>query len=117
MLSRVLVPLDGSPLAEAVIPHVVELAAARTAEVVLLRVALGHHLPGGDPVEAQVRAVEDARVYLATLETDLAAQGLTVKSVVRYGHAAEEILDYVRTGGADLIAMRSSASRGRTGWT
>jgi len=116
MLSRLLVPLDGSPLAEAVIPHVVELAASRTAEIVLLRVALGHHFAGGDPVEAQVRAVEDAKVYLATLETNLAAQGLTVKSVVRYGHAAEEILDHVRVGGADLIAMTTHGRSGIRRW-
>ena len=39
MYRRILVPLDGSPLAEGVLPHVQELARSIGAEVVLLRVA------------------------------------------------------------------------------
>jgi nucleotide-binding universal stress UspA family protein len=112
MLSRILVPLDGSPLAEAVLPQVVELAALRKSEVLLLRVALSHAAPGVDPVEVQVRAVEEARSYLARIEADLTTQGLMVKSAVRYGHAVEEILDHARAAGADLIAM---STHGRTG--
>ena len=40
MLSRILVPLDGSSLAEAVLSQVVELAALRKSEVLLLRECL-----------------------------------------------------------------------------
>lgn len=116
MLSRILVPLDGSPLAEAVMPQVAELAAVRKAEVVLLRVALAHAFPGADPVEAQVRAVEEAESYLGKLESDLVAHGLTVKSVVRYGHAAEEILDHARVGGVTLIAMSTHGRSGIRRW-
>jgi len=116
VLSRILVPLDGSPLAEAVMPQVAELAAVRKAEVVLLRVALAHAFPGADPVEAQVRAVDEAESYLGKLESDLVAQGLTVKSVVRYGHAAEEILDHARVGGVTLIAMSTHGRSGIRRW-
>ena len=116
MLSRILVPLDGSPLAEAVIPRVAELAALREAEVVLLRVALAHTLPGADPVETQVRAVAEAESYLGKLESGLVAQGLTVKSAVRYGHAAEEILDHARVGGVTLIAMSTHGRSGIRRW-
>jgi nucleotide-binding universal stress UspA family protein len=112
MLSRILVPLDGSPLAEAVLPQVVELAALRNAEIVLLRVALAHTLPGADPVDAQVRAVEEAESYLARVERDLVARGLPVARAVRYGRPAEEILDHARVGGISLIAM---STHGRTG--
>jgi nucleotide-binding universal stress UspA family protein len=116
MFSRILVPLDGSPLAEAVIPQVVDLATLRKAEIVLLRVALAHALPGTDPVEAQVRAVEEAQAYLAKVEADLLAQGLAVKSVVRYGHAADEILDHARAGDVDLIAMSTHGRSGVRRW-
>jgi nucleotide-binding universal stress UspA family protein len=112
MLSRILVPLDGSPLAEAVIPQVAELAALRKAEVVLLRVALAHTLPGADPVAAQVRAVDEAEAYLLRVERDLVARGLPVVRAVRYGRPAEEILDHARVGGVSLIAM---STHGRTG--
>jgi nucleotide-binding universal stress UspA family protein len=116
MLSRILVPLDGSPTAETVIPQVVELAELRKAEIVLLRVALAHTLPGASQVEAQVRAVEEAQTYLAKLEEDLVARGLTVSSAVRYGHAAEEILDHARSGGVGLIAMSTHGRSGIRRW-
>ncbi|MEK7219575.1 MAG: universal stress protein, partial [candidate division NC10 bacterium] len=45
MFARILVPLDGSPLAEAILPEVVDLATLHGAEVLLLRVALVHPLP------------------------------------------------------------------------
>lgn len=116
MLSRILVPLDGSPLAEAVLPQVIELATLRKAEIILLRVALAHAILGTDPVEAQVRVVEDAQSYLAKIETNLAAQGLAVKSAVRYGHAADEILDHARIGGVEMIAMSTHGRGGVRRW-
>ena len=116
MLSRILVPLDGSPLAEAVLPQVIELATLRKAEIVLLRVALAHATLGSDPVEAQVHVVEEAQAYLAKIETNLVGQGLAVKSVVRYGHAADEILDHVRVGGAEMIAMSTHGRGGVRRW-
>ena len=116
MLSRILVPLDGSPLAEVVFSQVIELATLRKAEIVLLRVALAHTILGTDPVEAQVRVVEEAQAYLAKIEARLVAQGLAVKSVVRYGHAADEILDQARTGGTELIAMSTHGRGGVRRW-
>jgi nucleotide-binding universal stress UspA family protein len=112
MYGKILVPLDGSALAETVLPEVIELATRSGAELVLLRVALAHALPGADQTEAQVRAVEEAGAYLATVEARVAGRRIIVQSAVRYGRAAKEILDHAKTGGADLIAM---ATHGRTG--
>ena len=112
MYTRILVPLDGSPLAEAILPEVVELATLHCAEVMLLRVALVHAFPGVDQTDAQVRAVEEAETYLADVERRLAAQRITVSRAVRYGHAAQEILDHVQSRGVDLIAM---STHGRSG--
>lgn len=112
MFTRILVPLDGSPLAEAILPEVVDLARLHGAEVLLLRVALVHALPGVDQTEAQVRAVEEAEGYLAEIERRIAAQGLPVRGAVRYGHAVEEILDHAQSQRADLIAM---STHGRSG--
>jgi len=108
----ILVPLDGSPLAEAILPDVLELAAQQGAEVVLLRVALAHAWPGVELTEAQVHAVEEAERYLADVERRLADRGIRVSCAVRYGRAAEEILDHARTSGIDLIAM---STHGRSG--
>jgi nucleotide-binding universal stress UspA family protein len=112
MFARILVPLDGSDLAEAVLAEVSELATLHGAEVVLLRVALAHALPGVDQTELQVRAVEEAESYLARVEGRLRARGIKAESAVRYGRAAEEILDHIESCGADLIAM---ATHGRSG--
>lgn len=48
MLSRILVPLDGSPLAEAVLSQVIEIGALKKSETVLLRVAVAHEILGAD---------------------------------------------------------------------
>jgi nucleotide-binding universal stress UspA family protein len=112
MFTRILVPLDGSVLAETILPEVVELAALHRAELILLRVALAHTLPGADQAQAQVRAVEEAEAYLGSIARRLAEQGVRASTVVRYGRAAAELLDHLRAGGADCIAM---ATHGRTG--
>ncbi len=112
MFKKILVPLDGSPLDESILPQVTELARAHSAELVLLRVALARGFPGADPTEAQVEAVREAEKYLEEVERDLRRDGLRVSTAVRYGNAAEEILDHAAFAGIDLIAM---STRGRTG--
>jgi nucleotide-binding universal stress UspA family protein len=109
---RILVPLDGSPLAGCILSDVVELATLHRADVVLLRVASAHARIVSDLTEAQVHAVAEAEGYLAEKEQRLAGHGIRVSSVVRYGQPAEEILDHARTSGIDLIAM---STHGRSG--
>ncbi len=112
MLQRILVSLDGSALAEAVLPHVVELGKPYRATILLLRVAEARAFAGMDPVEAQVRTIAVGEAYLAEVERSLAASGLPVECAVRYGAAADEIADHARGRAADLIAM---STHGRTG--
>ncbi|MCX5907659.1 MAG: universal stress protein, partial [Deltaproteobacteria bacterium] len=57
MFKKILVPLDGSKLAESILPRVEWLAKAHEGEVTLLRVALAHTFPGMDPVQHQVNVV------------------------------------------------------------
>jgi len=75
MFKKILVPLDGSAVAEAILPQVTELARVHDAELVLLRVALAHEFPGSDPIEAQVRAVGEAEKYLEALRQELEGRG------------------------------------------
>lgn len=111
---RVLVPLDGSELGEAVLPHVVKFAKRHRADLMLLRVAHAHALREVDLVDAQIRVVQTAEAYLAGVAGRLAAEGLHVLPVVRYGETAEEILDDIWTRRPDLVAM---GTHGRTGLT
>jgi len=114
MFKKILIPLDGSQLAEGILPRVEWLAKIHDAEVTLLRVALAHTFPGMDPVQHQVNVVREAEEYLAQVEANLKIVGVKVNSVVRYGHDAQEIVDHVRDRGFDLIAM---STHGRTGLT
>jgi nucleotide-binding universal stress UspA family protein len=105
-LDKVLVPLDGSPLAEAALTAAVDLVRERPgATLILLRAAEASTLPGADPTEAQVRVVREAESYLEAVAARLAAQGLTnVKTPA--------IVEAARAGKVDLIVM---STHGRSG--
>ena len=88
-LGTILVPLDGSALAEAALPKAVELADVSGARVLLLRAAQASTLLGADLTEAQVRVVREAEDYLAALKDRLAKSGrASVETSVWYGPAA-----------------------------
>ncbi len=113
MFKRILVPLDGSPAAEAILPQATELARLTGAELVLLRVALPDEFPGDLLAEAQRRTVRDAEIYLHALEQRLKEEGFCVSTMkVRHGHPAEAIVDCAANCAIDLIAM---STHGRTG--
>ena len=117
MYKRAVVPLDGSAVAETILPFILEIAGPLDMEVVLLRVV--QPLPpivveGSRHVVAE--AVEarqiDAGEYLAALAVELRNKGVRVESRVRRGVPTDEILAGARETGADLIAM---TTHGRSG--
>ena len=115
---RILVPLDGSPLAEGIMPFVTDIAGPLDMTVILLRV-----VPPVIPEEplvgsrALMQALEgkgaEARAYLAAIAEDLWRRGVRAESRIRYGFPAAEIVAAGREMGADLIAM---TTHGRTGF-
>jgi nucleotide-binding universal stress UspA family protein len=116
---RVLVALDGSPSAEAVMRFLLEIAEALDMTVLLLRVlepipAMAiegtTNFTSGDNVEMRHY---DAEEYLAPLAARLRGQGVAATCQVRRGRPAEQILAVARESHADLIAM---ATHGRTGF-
>ena len=112
-LGKILVPLDGSALAEAALPRAIELAKESGAKVELLRAVEAHTVPGVDPTEAQIKVVQEGEAYLADVLARLKAEGLKdVESSVWYGSAAYAIVEAARLHKADLIAM---TTHGRSG--
>jgi nucleotide-binding universal stress UspA family protein len=112
-LEKILVPLDGSTLAEAAINVAVDLAGGASVTYVLIRAAEAHTLPGGDPTDAQVEVVRQAEEYLEATRERLAKAGIAnVSTSVWYGPAAAAIIDAARINKADLIVM---SSHGRSG--
>jgi nucleotide-binding universal stress UspA family protein len=119
MYKRVLVPLDGSPTAETIIPFILAIAGPLDIEVVLLRVV--------EPIPPTVlegtRHVEvenieqrqfDAEEYLAPIAVELRNKGVRVESRVRRGTPSDQIVAAARETGTDLIAM-STHGRGGLG--
>jgi nucleotide-binding universal stress UspA family protein len=117
MYRRALVPLDGSMIAEAIVPFILEIAGPLDMEVALLRVILPTPpvmVEGGgamvvDDVE-QLRA--RAEEYLASVATGLRARGVRATMQVRFGNAVGEILAGAREAEADLIAMTTHGRGG-----
>ncbi len=123
MLDKVLVPLDGSPCSEAVLPWVRQLVATGHAKVYLLRVLPG--LDGGDVMysgfvavpyavptpEERAEMTDAAHTYLEQVAA-FAGEGADVQTLVRQGEPGREIVAAARECGADLIAM---STHGRTG--
>ncbi|MCB2192702.1 MAG: universal stress protein [Deltaproteobacteria bacterium] len=116
MYKHILVPLDGSTLAETVLPHVERLAKENGAKISLLQVVIAHTIPGTDPTDAQVEVVERAKKYLGQVAEKLEQAGLTVETHIRYGHDAEEILDHAESNDIDLVAMCSHGQSGIGRW-
>ncbi len=112
MFRKILVPLDGSALAEAVLPQVTELAKDLGAELLLLRAAMAHVFPGVDPTEEEVRVVREAEEYVEALADKLAEKGARIRTAVRYGTAAAEIIAHIAANEVDLVAM---STHGRSG--
>jgi nucleotide-binding universal stress UspA family protein len=118
MYKRMLVPLDGSGSAEAILPFAEQVAGPLDAEVVLLRVVepmspLELVASAGVvvPDSFSVRGME-AKQYLSEVERRLSKKGLRVHTRVAHGPPAEEILSAAQVSRADLIAM---ATHGRSG--
>jgi len=112
MLNKILVPLDGSGLAERALTYATALATASGAQLVLLRAAMSHTLPGVDSRERQAGAIQEAETYLERVAARVREKGFSCEAVVPHGHPKESIVDQARTRHADLIVM---TTHGRTG--
>jgi nucleotide-binding universal stress UspA family protein len=117
MYRRVLVPLDGSPLAEGILPFILQIAGPLDLEVVLVRVmprimplaVEGTRYFMADDVAARWK---EAGEYLAAVATDLRGRGVRVKTDARHGDPVTELVAAARENEIDLIAM---TTHGRSG--
>jgi len=117
MYKKILVPLDGSQFAEAVLPHVETLAKNEGAEVILLTVP---DIPSADFIARNPavtkQAIEETEIksgkYLDTHIAKLKKKGAKVKGILREGPIPETILEVADEVHADMIAM---STHGRTG--
>jgi len=128
MFRSILVPLDGSKLAECALPYAEELAKCCNAEqVVLISVterAEGYRAfddpnqPLGQRLvpEATGKQEKQAQRYLEKVAKALRDQGIKVQTEVLLGNPAEEITLFTKLRGIDLIVMSSHGRSGPSRW-
>lgn len=116
----IVVPLDGSPLAESALPRAKELARLLDGEICLVRaIPLPYMAPSLEEEMGPVYSLEvhdaleeEARAYVASIAQRLRAAEIGVDCTVGFGSPAGEILATARERGAGLIVM---ATQERTG--
>ena len=123
MYKKILVPLDGSALSEAVLDHVAAVATScQVPEVVLLRVTRPLDENIWEPIDTKVAPNLEktyrikATAYLEKIAVGLRAKGIDVKVEVLTGNPAEEIIKYSQRMGIDLIVMSTHGRSGFSRW-
>lgn len=115
MFDHILVPLDGSTLAECVIPHSVALARAFGARLTLVRVLeeapVNGHAEPVDPIQWNMDKAQ-AQSYLDDWAGRLQEAGLDVATALLEGQPAQRIIELADSRDVDLIIL---SSHGRTG--
>ncbi len=119
MFDHILVPLDGSLLAECVLPHTVAIAMTSSARVTLLHVldresAYGS-VKAADPLDWIIHKTK-ADVYIQSVGDRLRTTGLEISTAIIEGQAADSIINYASDHKVDLIALSSHGLSGLSGW-
>jgi nucleotide-binding universal stress UspA family protein len=121
MYSHLLVTLDGSPRAETVIPHAIDIARTMHAEVTLLRIvdaATGEWgergSMGRSHVETSAKSLylEQAALYLERVADQLRGSGIEAHTIVAQGQPAKQIAATAKKIEADVIAMATHSRHG-----
>lgn len=128
MYKTILVPLDGSHRAEAILPHAQQLAALFEAELIFLQVfELSHlvNLPGVGENDFQALPhigkqelqdhIDEAQEYLSKMVGFAAEIGIPSRSRIAYGPVASSIINTAVEEEVDLIAMASHGCGGLQG--
>jgi nucleotide-binding universal stress UspA family protein len=133
MYQKIMVPLDGSELAECVLPHVEAIGrGCQVEEVVFLSVVEPVYLPVGtlsDGVDvfteveaermrkgAEAVSKSEAENYLAKVVSRVKLDKVKVQTQVINGNAAESLADYATSNNVDLIIIATHGRSGVSRW-
>lgn len=120
MFNHILVPLDGSLLAERSIPHAEQFARVFGGKITLLQVLdpspFHERQSAVEPLNWQIRKAE-ADMYLQGTAAKIRESGITVDHTIREGCAPENIVDFAQSENFDLVVMSSHGSSGLSRWS
>ena len=125
MYHHIMVPLDGSKLAECVLPHVEAIAKGCDAPLVtLIRVVEPLRLHGG--VESRLsreerKSIEDdsmkvAKDYLGQLVKQFKSDGINAQLEVPYGDVVDSLVDFANKRAVDLLVIATHGRSGVSRW-
>lgn len=116
MYKKVLVPLDGSKLAERILPHVKTITKATGAKAILVRAVPAHAefaLEAPRDTKKRIEAEEaEAAKYLEGVAKAMEKAGVKTKTEVLLGEPAVEILSAAEKENVDLVSMMSHGETG-----
>ncbi len=122
---HVLVPLDGSELAESVLPHLEAVASncqITTVELVRAVQPIEMHYKAAMPFDAREEkeinqsAIKEADSYLQKVKARLDASRMTVTTKVLSGKIADVLTDYLKKSNADLLIIATHGRSGPSRW-
>ena len=127
MYKKIMVPLDGSKLAECVLPHLeTVIKGCESPEVIVVQAVEPLSIPYGREVSQlasleQVKAFEthqkaDAEKYLKEVVARLKKTGVNARAEVIYGKAGERLSDYATKNGVDLVIIATHGRSGVSRW-
>jgi nucleotide-binding universal stress UspA family protein len=119
MLDPILVPLDGSQLAECVLPHAIAIARSFDAQINLLCILEKHQVSASaqlfDLVNWQIKKTKTS-LYLEKTKMRFQEAGLRTQVTVQEGLVAEGITEFAQSQRVKLIVLSSHGKNGLTPW-
>ena len=132
MYKKIMVPLDGSDLAECVLPHVEKfITGSQVKTVVLVRVVVPESTrfddtavlssTSRDQIVEGARIIEekrksDAAAYLEGVASRLQRNEVEIETEILVGRVADSLSDYTETNGINLIIIATHGRSGISRW-
>jgi nucleotide-binding universal stress UspA family protein len=118
LITHILAPLDGSALAECVLPHIAAIASAEKSRITLLHVLVpaGESSRNIDMLDWNLQKRE-AKIYLDEIASRLEQGAIGVGTAILEGPAAECVIEYAQNNAVDLVALSSHGRSGLSGWS
>lgn len=120
MINHILVPLDGSELAECVLPHLMAIAPVTGARVTLIHVLERSLSRNGnaaviDPLGWHMQK-QESQSYLDRIAQRLEKLDLPVEQAIVEGNAAEALIEFARNNAVDLLVLSTHGRTGLSEW-